>query len=37
MIFETENLLVRKLVSSNLEAFHIMQSNPEVMQYKLVL
>ena len=33
MIFETENLLVRKLVASDLEAFHKMQSNPKVMQY----
>jgi RimJ/RimL family protein N-acetyltransferase len=32
MIFETENLLVRKLISSDLEAFHKMQSNPEVLQ-----
>lgn len=33
MIFETENLFVRKLVSFNLEAFHKMQSNPKVKQY----
>lgn len=33
MIFETENLLVRKLVALDLEAFHKMQSNPKVMQY----
>jgi RimJ/RimL family protein N-acetyltransferase len=33
MIFETENVLVRKLVSSDLQAFHKMQSNPEVMQF----
>lgn len=33
MIFETENLFVIKLVSSNLETHHLLQSNPEVMQY----
>ena len=33
MIFETENLLIRKLVSSDLHAFHKMQSNFKVMQY----
>jgi len=33
MIFETENLLIRKLVSSDLQAFHKMQSNFKVMQY----
>ena len=33
MIFETERLIVRKLVAEDLEAFHKMQSNPKVMQY----
>ena len=33
MIFETERLIVRKLVTSDLDAFHKMQSNPKVMQY----
>lgn len=33
MIFETERLIVRKLATSDLEAFHKMQSNPKVMQY----
>ena len=33
MIFETERLIVRKLVTSDLEAFHKMQSNPKVMQF----
>ena len=33
MIFETESLFVRKFVSFNLGAFHIMQSNSEVIQY----
>jgi RimJ/RimL family protein N-acetyltransferase len=33
MIFETERLLVRKLVLDDLEPFHLMQSNPKVMQF----
>ena len=33
MIFETERLLVRKLVLDDLEAFHEMQSNDNVMQF----
>jgi len=33
MIFETERLLVRKLVMEDLDDFHKMQSNPKVMQY----
>lgn len=33
MIFETERLLVRKLVLDDLQPFHLMQSNPKVMQY----
>ena len=33
IIFETKNLLVRKLLMSDLNSFHAMQSNPKVMQY----
>jgi len=33
MIFETERLIVRKLVLNDLLPFHKMQSNPNVMQY----
>ncbi len=33
MIFETERLIVRKLVREDLSAFHEMQNNPKVMQY----
>lgn len=33
MIFETNRLRVRKLIESDLDAFHKMQSNPLVMQY----
>lgn len=33
MIFETNRLRVRKLIESDLNAFHKMQSNPLVMQY----
>ena len=33
MIFETERLLVRKLILSDLDAFHQMQSNRKVMQF----
>lgn len=33
MIFETERLIVRKLILSDLNAFHEMQSNPKVMQF----
>ena len=33
MIFETEKLLVRKLVLSDVNEFHKMQSNPKVMQF----
>ena len=33
IIFETERLLVRKLLMSDLKSFHAMQSNPKVMQY----
>lgn len=33
MIFETERLIVRKLVREDLPAFHKLQSNPKVMQY----
>tara|TARA_R110002073_G_scaffold8207_1_gene45624 strand:- start:71458 stop:71970 length:513 start_codon:yes stop_codon:yes gene_type:complete len=33
VIFETQRLLVRKLVVSDLKPFHEMQSNPKVMQY----
>lgn len=33
MIFETERLIVRKLILEDLESFHVMQSNPKVMQF----
>ena len=33
MIFETERLLVRKLIMADLNQFHKMQSNPKVMQF----
>ena len=33
MIFETERLIVRKLILEDLHSFHEMQSNPKVMQY----
>ena len=33
MIFETERLIVRKLILEDLQGFHKMQSNPKVMQY----
>jgi len=33
MIFETERLIVRKLVLEDLESFHALQSNPKVMQF----
>lgn len=33
VIFETERLLVRKLIMSDIDPFHKMQSNPNVMQY----
>jgi ribosomal-protein-alanine N-acetyltransferase len=33
MIFETNRVRVRKLIESDLNAFHRMQSNPLVMQY----
>lgn len=33
MIFETKRLVVRKLLMTDLMAFHEMQSNPKVMQY----
>lgn len=33
MIFETERLIVRKLVRDDIFAFHEMQSNPKVMLY----
>lgn len=33
MIFETERLIVRKLIIEDLQAFHEMQSNSKVMQY----
>ena len=33
MIFETQRLIVRKLILSDLNAFHKMQSNPKVMQF----
>lgn len=33
MIFETERLLIRKLVLSDLDAFHEMESNPKVLQF----
>jgi RimJ/RimL family protein N-acetyltransferase len=33
IIFETEKLVVRKLLVSDLDPYHEMQSNPKVMQY----
>ncbi|CAL2081868.1 GNAT family N-acetyltransferase [Tenacibaculum sp. 190524A02b] len=33
VIFETERLIVRKLILEDLDGFHEMQSNPKVMQY----
>ncbi|MFY0631238.1 MAG: GNAT family N-acetyltransferase [Flavobacteriaceae bacterium] len=33
IIFETERLLIRKLVMSDLTPFHTMESNPRVLQY----
>jgi RimJ/RimL family protein N-acetyltransferase len=33
MIFETERLIVRKLVSTDINPFHEMQSNSKVMQF----
>ncbi|MFY9243097.1 MAG: GNAT family N-acetyltransferase [Polaribacter sp.] len=33
MIFECERLIVRKLILSDLNSFHKMQSNPKVMQF----
>ncbi|WP_439131228.1 GNAT family N-acetyltransferase [Polaribacter sp.] len=33
MIFETQRLIVRKLMLSDLNEFHEMQSNPKVMQF----
>ena len=33
MIFETERLIIRRLVMSDLQSFHEMQSNPKVMQF----
>lgn len=33
MIFETQRLIVRKLILSDLNAFHEMQCNPKVMQF----
>lgn len=33
MIFETNRMLVRKLISDDLNDFHKMQSNPKVMKY----
>jgi len=33
IIFETDQLIVRKLQVIDLEAYHEMQSNPKVMQY----
>ena len=33
MIFETERLQVRKLILGDLDSFHKMQSNPNVMRY----
>ncbi|MAD98386.1 MAG: GNAT family N-acetyltransferase [Flavobacteriaceae bacterium] len=33
MVFETQRLLVRKLNESDLQGFHEMQSDPEVMKY----
>ena len=33
MIFETERLLIRKLVLEDLKPFHKMESNPKVLKY----
>lgn len=33
MIFETERLLIRKLILEDLEPFHKMESNPKVLKY----
>lgn len=33
MIYQTERLLIRKLKTSDIDAFHEMQGNPNVMQY----
>ena len=33
MIFETENLLVRRLLLDDLQGFHELESNPKVLQY----
>ncbi|QNM86180.1 GNAT family N-acetyltransferase [Polaribacter pectinis] len=33
MIFETERLLIRKLILEDLESFHSLESNPEVLKY----
>ena len=33
MIFETEKLIVRKLILEDLQAFHELESNPLVLQY----
>lgn len=33
MIFETERLLIRKLTIEDLEAFHQLESNPNVLKY----
>lgn len=33
MIFETERLLIRKLIFSDLNDFHLLESNPNVLHY----
>jgi len=33
MIYQTERLIIRKLKTSDIDAFHEMQGNPNVMQY----
>ncbi|MEE9407803.1 MAG: GNAT family N-acetyltransferase [Polaribacter sp.] len=33
MIFETERLLIRKLILEDLDAFHALESNPKVLKY----
>lgn len=33
MIFETERLLIRKLIFEDVEAFHKLESNPNVLKY----
>ena len=33
MIFETERLLIRKLILADLEPFHQLESNPNVLKY----